>query len=114
MRESNQAGARASKLHSLSKPDRVLELAQAVQLLLGQPLLILARVGEILLRVLDLLAELVRAQVLIRDRRFCEEDETLLARIGKAAAHEYASVLALRVVNSNDSGTHRSHHRRVV
>src|SRR5277367_706436 len=102
-------GARG--LRSRLKLHFVLELAQAVKLLLGQGLLVLARVSEIFLRVLDLLPELVGVEVLERNGRLGEQNKTLFARVGKAAANEHAAMLSLRIVDSNDSGAHRGHHR---
>jgi hypothetical protein len=62
------------ELRSLSELHRVLELTQPVELLLGQALLVFIRVSEVLLRVLDLLAEFVGAQVLERDGRLRQQD----------------------------------------
>ena len=74
-----------------SELDRVLEFAQAVELLLRQPLLVVVRVGEVFLGVLDLLPERVGVQVLERDGCLRKQDEARLARVGKAAAHEDAA-----------------------
>src|SRR3984957_15390274 len=92
----------------------ILQLAQAVEFLLRELLLVVLRVSEVFLRVLDLLPERVGAEILKRDSGFRKQDKTRFTRVGKTPAHEHATVLALGVVDSDDSGAHRGHHRRVV
>src|SRR5271166_5019485 len=76
--------------------DCVLEFAQAVELLLGETLLVVVRVCEVLFGVLDLLAELLGAELFERNRRLGEKNDAVLAGVGEAAAHEDATVLAMR------------------
>src|ERR1700733_12352629 len=107
-------GRRAFRLLASLELDHVLKLMQSVEFLLRQLLLVVLRVSEVFLRVLDLLTELVGAEILKRDSGFGEQDKTRFTRVGKTPAHEYATVLAFGVVDSDDSGAHRGHDRRVV
>src|SRR3984885_3950115 len=105
---------RACGLRSRLKLACVLELAQMVELLLPEAFLVFVRVSEVFLRVLDLLPELVGVEVLERNGRLRQQNQALIAGVGKAAADEHATMLALRIIDADHSGTHRGHHWRVI
>src|SRR3954471_9399738 len=72
-----------------SNPQGFLQLAQLVELLVGEPLLLVScRIGDILFRILDLRGNSRGVELLDRHRQFGEDGEPARRDVGKASADE--------------------------